>query len=49
VASPSQALIIRFATDLEPAKRGLTELASNAYQKFSTVKMNFHRCETISY
>jgi hypothetical protein len=34
----SQSLIVRFATDLEPAKRGLADLAQNAYSKFSSVK-----------
>jgi hypothetical protein len=37
MASPSRALILRFSTDLEPAKRGLVDLAATAGTQLATV------------
>lgn len=37
MASPSRALILRFSTDLEPAKRGLADLATTAGTQLAAV------------
>lgn len=37
MASPSRALILRFSTDLEPAKRGLVDLAATAGTQLAVV------------
>lgn len=37
MASPSRALVLRFSTDLEPAKRGLAELATTAGTQLGVV------------
>lgn len=37
MASPSRALVLRFSTDLEPAKRGLADLAATAGTQLATV------------